>query len=782
MPFFFRQNAVPANRFLDIFSNQANKIVDDFSRTDICFHNSCTSIIEEINFKLSNSSITDNEKVNLLQLRKIIHKEKNITKKLGNFSVAIEYQQIKDNYNTTCNNLCTKYAQLLNAQQLKLQKFFKESEIFLSKNPSIKSVNKNSTSKITNKLLLSLYGLACQLSLKTGAFGFTGKTGLLLTNGISNPKKEYVIRIQGYLMNRLYRNLLLNNLSSFTGYFIFNKKSVYTKNRLIYDTLLDNQEATLFINNEKKVSLPNNPIFNILESRGHVGYAELSKYLNDEIICKLIKLGIISYENMDKYLTFGEILSFFNIKDSTIINTFEYFDKKLKNLNTQYSKNIDLLSSFSKELTTFFKDQNISTLNNPVLTVDSFVKKENKFNNNNEYKTLSKLEKTLDLAARFFSTLDASKYARKYAYDYLINQYPKGIISKNSNIDIHSLLNNINKYIYNNTDLGKIRLGFVDFSIVKKIMHEFTLNDDIILNSKFINKYINSELPSRFHSYSFFIQRTASGFIINHIYKGYGVFTRRFWNNYSQHLNNNYGLSNLADFPYNFGFNVDYRVSNSSITTNMLPDTSITDTNIDSYKLEEINFYPDSQTKELKFLNKDKQELFFTYLGSLNPVAYPSLLLEINSITLNSSLYFDLGDLILRHLYAQDSNQTIYTVPAIYFLSRRLQLTRRKYLIKSEQILNMYDSNNILNSIYEITKKIPLVDFFIREFVVDFKKFNRKMRKPLYINIYQPISFLTFIQYLKKCTWVVLETPSPTIEYSLNKRLKEFIIETKAMI
>ena len=104
-----------------------------------------------------------------------------------------------------------------------------------------------------------------------------------------------------------------------------------------------------------------------------------------------------------------------------------------------------------------------------------------------------------------------------------------------------------------------------------------------------------------------------------------------------------------------------------------------------------------------------KQVVYPHFLGSLITVALPSLVAVFNSITLNDSIYFDFGELLLRQKLEKGSQEKI-VLPRIYFENKNLILSRTKWYITCKKLHAILDKDSSMG-----IKWLEVVDYFEKE-------------------------------------------------------------------
>lgn len=104
-------------------------------------------------------------------------------------------------------------------------------------------------------------------------------------------------------------------------------------------------------------------------------------------------------------------------------------------------------------------------------------------------------------------------------------------------------------------------------------------------------------------------------------------------------------------------------------------------------------------------------------------------------------------------------------------------LSRKKTLAKGDDVITLYEkSKNDLDFISKLIDKYDTgEEFYIREFIVDFKNYDHSLSKPVYISVNIPVSIVTLLRYCKKNDWIVFEEAIPN---SKHEDKVEFILET----
>ena len=335
-------------------------------------------------------------------------------------------------------------------------------------------------------------------------------------------------------------------------------------------------------------------------------------------------------------------------------------------------------------------------------------------------------------------------------------------------------------YIFKNINLGELRSGFFNLdeyplinyiinSICESKENEYVISENMIQMIFEKAQEINYNLE---HSYTFFTQLSQNQLFINHVYKGYGIFTNRYKDNFEEGVfEEEFGFDKIYDIPYDFGFNANSRPDKESFDIyNLKSQASNSFINYRDIKVERHEVQ-----KRLKFLKKDGSEFYYSFLGSMTPMVLPRTLAMFNSLSLTGGMYFDIADLVLRKKYDENPTLNVYTAPMVYFREKKIILARDKTLVSTDYLNNLINqAKNKTELIVKLNTLLGGKTFFVREFSVDCN-FKNKFEKPIYINLCSSIGIEALKNYIKDLSWIVFEEPNPNFDEDY---LTEYIIES----
>lgn len=755
---FYRRNAKNADDFFSSFEEyplweKYSAVINNLEK----LKNEYLSKVE--NYLIEN----DLRNTNLGLFKKLIRSKKKIAKlkevtdyKIDDLDFS-QYNSLLVSYKEKQNTLLNKFHCLKAREVSSLKNILSDQDLLLSKNESLKKALIGER-KLKNKDIVSLYEIYVQNCLKTRSFGIDGKTGLLIKDKdnwqLKKPDHLLILKINGAISSRIYKCVLKDNIKLYKGMFYVNRQFYEKDNNLIFSTLVDDSTSHLFSNVEKDISLKKTRNISKLLRKNEWTSEEILDFIPIKEIRLLIELGVLNYDKKDKSYDF----TFVDLFKKDFVKLIE-IKNELRKLNSHFDVNdVQKLLKKLEDACDFYDIKHNSI---PLITIDTFLNEENQENVEIANSLESQLS-TFDQISKLMSVYDSTNQVKKLATEYIKENYPKGISLK----DNLRPLRNLGRYLISNSNIGKTKSGFItDDSLVDKII--LSNQNSFVISERELNKYLSDKEVSRYHSYAFFIQKANEGFVVNHTYKGYGVFNRRYRNNYSDiNFDESYGLeNNIYDVDQQFGFNVNDRPINQKVS--MAWDSTSGDININDL-LVDVN----KKSNELNFFYKDKV-VHPNFLGSLTPLAYPYTLSVLNNLTLNGSLYFDLGDLVLRR--KKELQREEITSPRIVY--KDIILSRKKTLAKGDDVIALYEkSKDDLDFISKLIDKYDTgEEFYIREFIVDFKNYDHSLSKPVYISVNIPVSIVTLLRYCKKNDWIVFEEAIPN---SKHEDKVEFILET----
>lgn len=670
----------------------------------------------------------------------------------------------------------------------KLTHIFTDKDVLLLRNEHMKNkiihMQTGAKVKFRKKEKISLYKYASQVTVKTGALGVASEIGYVNSDGespkLAVPKKNIDVKVQGYINNRIFESFLNMYLDQFNGNFYVNSSYLLKDKYVFFKVLLDSKGSNIFRGMEREVKLRWSEKFEKLVSWSRVSYELLSSEFTDEEIKSLFSFNILVYPNLKTSNNFSWIYDF-DCSDIKISHYILSIRDIISSMDSQNLLQTDSLRKMDNAMNAICKYFDVDHLNLPYFTLDSYLDNSNS-NLDKESESVISMQSTFTELSKFMSIFDASKKVEELCQEYMTEHFPDGIRVKNFN-ELDSFFNELAHHVFTKINLGGLRSGFFEgeFPIIKKVISDIEekekFENTVIILKNDLRTYLNLGKNNRYNfsnSYALFIQQYNSVFVVNHIYKGYGIFNRRYRSNFpTEKFENNYGHARLLDMPYHFGFNANSR-SCEKVFDPLNQTRGYHELGI-SYP--EILIKPDESKKNLRFFLQ-KEEVFLSFLGSMTPMVLPKTLAMFNSINLTGGMYFDLGDLILREKYQQNSSLNKYTASRIAFSTENLIIARKKVLLRSNEVLGQLSKyNDNVSKILYLKEIINLdFEFYIREFSVDMN-FKNKFEKPIFVNLGSLMSIDVLVNYIQSIDWFVAEEVSPQLVP--DNSLVEYIVETK---
>ena len=787
MEIFYRQNDKSTNVLLEyLFNDKINSLMEEYKMNQITLNLLKENLINFIYEYISKEEIPYTVIKEYLKIKRQLKKGKEIKKNLPIKSDDCD----EYNHRWTRNKLLSeeieaRLEEVFNSQVKILPSLVENKDLLLFRNEylikKINDIKDNSQKRLKKKEWVSLYRYLSQLTLKTGGVGTVSKVGCFSYNcdqsiQFRNPKNKVVIRIHNYLENRIYYEILKKNIEKFKLQFSVNQNYVVSEdqNYYIFKVLLDNNLSNIFRGQERELKIKKIPSIDNLLNNKIVSYQELSRLFNKLEIIKLLDSGILLYED----ISIGDNLKWIDIIDFTndsLLNKLLLVRNNLEELNKNF--NIDSFLQCSEQIRLLCDFLEVDTLNFPVLTIDTYTA--NLKISKNQTKLLHKFLENKEQLSKFYSIFDASKKVEEMAWKFMAIYYPYGKEFSDFQ-DMDQFLSQMSDYIFKNINLGELRSGFFDLdeyplinnvinSICKSKENEYVISDSMIQMIFEKAKGINYNLE---HSYTFFTQLSKKQLVVNHVYKGYGIFTNRYKDNFEDGIfEDRFGFDKICDIPYDFGFNANSRPNTESFDIYNLKNKI--NSNFMNYK--DIKIDRHEVQKRLKFMKKDGSEFYFSFLGSMTPMVLPRTLAMFNSLSLTGGMYFDIADLVLRKKYDESPSLKVYTAPMIYFKEKKIVLARDKTLISTDYLNNLINKfQNKTELVLQLETLLSGKEFFVREFSVDCN-FKNKFEKPIYVDLYSLIGIEILKNYIKDLDWIVFEKPNPNFN---EEYLTEYIIES----
>ena len=320
-------------------------------------------------------------------------------------------------------------------------------------------------------------------------------------------------------------------------------------------------------------------------------------------------------------------------------------------------------------------------------------------------------------------------------------------------------------------------------------------SEEIILNEQYlkgiyekVKQVVNTDLIS----HSFFLQKPEKDkVIINHLYKGYGIYFARFLKyfeslgaEYKDYIDRYFNKAGIADIRNTFGFNANVRTSlfdrEFALPINYGEEAE------DTLNWDKVGFRYNEESKKVQIFNKKTKEIIRPqYLGTLVSLATPSIMNIFDMLVSHSTIYTDLGEILIRSMIKEGSfeEDKILRIPRISLGDKgEVVISRCKWLLNSNLILDMYDKNNKFETWRKIVdkfeeEKIPM-RLYLRSYSMNIEDISigKSDRKPQFINLASPHLLDLLMQTLQKNKHIILEEEFPIAE-SKDETVKEYIYE-----
>jgi hypothetical protein len=333
----------------------------------------------------------------------------------------------------------------------------------------------------------------------------------------------------------------------------------------------------------------------------------------------------------------------------------------------------------------------------------------------------------------------------------------------------------------------------------KKLIYyikDHTSDSEVVLNREYMEesiKPVRALISKDIVSHSFFVQQGEEGkkLVINHLYKGYGIYFSRFLkyldsldDKYNRYIDKYFNSIGVTDIRNTFGFNANVRAELSNRYFNLPFGYGKQSENALGW--EDLGFRYNEYTKKVELFHKGTGETIRTqFLGTLISLATPSLMNIFDMLSSHSTIYFDLGELVLRTIVKDDSydKDKVIRIPRISMGDGgEVVVSRAKWVLSSEHLLNSSNINNKFELWSKIiqsfdTEGIPM-KFYVRAYTMDINDISigKSDRKPQFINLDSPHLFELFVQTLQKNKHIIIEEELPISE-AKGKYVKEYIYE-----
>lgn len=695
---------------------------------------------------------------------------------------------------------------------------FFNSTIMINENITHKlvKVSKKSSekhNKSDRKIDSFIYKYFTRISLKPSPFGLLASTGL--NNSNEKFKTHSFIKLNITILLNILELIKRHKSIIIKSDVTLNDTIIEKNNKYYFTTFTNKADNALYKNSQSLITIAKNDITEFFVNYFRKNKVVSGKKLIEDMpysenfnyLYKLVKANFIVIQSnkivdSKKPLT-ENIIDYIeeqNILETEIINKL----KKVKKIekDTFSWSNFKELKSIGLYLCKTFDIKNISSQN--IVYIDTLDSSLN-INTTNAINNIVKHKLNLEDFSDFIGIFDINFRNKKLAKEYLDNNYNGYFVPKTSK-ELSKFLRELADLLFikddywleafgylkgtytHEIDLSLYKIKYNIFSEMERQMHQN--KSDIILTKEFTNKIRNEKskiLGKTHNSRALFIQQQKNKMILNHVYKGYGVYNRRFKKYLYSAKKDVYNLDGyLLDIPLTFGFNANIREYTDTVLK--LPiDENILKSE-DEINWLSLGFKSEKSNEEITIFNTlNDKKVYPSFLGSLITTALPSLVSIFNTITLNDSIYFNIGDLLVRETIKKRVwyNENIpITFPRIYFQDDKILLSRKKWFINLKKMDNIFKLKELdlwlkvksFFNMYNLPNEFYLKDIFIKyELDSDLIK-----DKPQYIDINSPLSFKEFKKIIKDKEYIIIEECIPNIN-SMDKGIKnieEYIYET----
>ncbi|BFH62111.1 lantibiotic dehydratase [Paenibacillus azoreducens] len=314
---------------------------------------------------------------------------------------------------------------------------------------------------------------------------------------------------------------------------------------------------------------------------------------------------------------------------------------------------------------------------------------------------------------------------------------------------------------------------------------EISLDEDFV---KPIVKGIQDVIGGELISHSFFVQCSEEKMVVNHIYKGYGMFFARFLkylnftdDDYESYVQDCFEDKGITDIRNTFGFNANLRKSvvkqafQLPISTENGSDGALT--------WRDLGLKYNDHTNLLEFYEKQSGEVIRPqFLGTLTLLATPPILNVFDTLASHGTLYFDLGEVLIQEQLQAGVNQPVSKIPRVSMAEGNLVLSRAKWVIRTADLIGACGN---VGKHFETWCKIVAFcaqhdiprQFYLRPYTIDLSQMeNLSDRKPQFINLSSPLLFHLLMQIIEKNDYILIEEELPAIGSDRNS-VTEYIYE-----
>ncbi|MDT1959063.1 lantibiotic dehydratase family protein [Carnobacterium divergens] len=657
-----------------------------------------------------------------------------------------------------------------------------------------------------------LYNYYTRFALKPSPFGILASTGKV--NSLSDGEiKQEIMTVNSGIILAAFDQLLDDDEYVEQEYFKLNQTMIEKDGRYFITNFVNSEQGSLYKNRQSLTTIKVTEYLELLLSKFKTSQflqgAKIKAYFKPEnsalVLNKLIRSGLLLPKTNLKIETDNSLIDSF-IKN---IEKYEHLETKVKLLQEMsiFEKgdfswnNFNQLSEKTADFVEHFKLSHFQKKD--FIFIDSIIQESAEEYLVEKDKSFNEQVDIFTDLTKFLAIFDISTRNKMLALEFLDSEYNSLFIPENSK-DVSNFLRKLAEVLFMQNDYWLESFGYIKgeytqkidcllYEIKKKIINflkkSYCLNDSDIVISKKISSDCKDDLAQlttdTHNSRAFFLQNSENNqLVFNHIYKGYGVYNRRFKHYLLNECSDNYELDGeIHDIPMSFGFNANIR--ESTMNTFELPIGELYLLADESLNWLDLGFRKSIKRSEIEIFNVKTGEIIYpNFLGSLITVALPSLVAIFNTITLNDSIYFDFGELLLRELLKEEQNEIILSIPRICFQNNDFILSRKKWYLNLTELKDILLSKDPIElqwiEVKDYFKKKNLPnDFYIKEFFEKYETNSELLKeKPTYINLDSSLCFKVFKSSVITKQTLLIEEVLPSKPDMGQDEFVEYIIET----
>lgn len=656
-----------------------------------------------------------------------------------------------------------------------------------------------------------LYNYYTRIATKTSPLGLLGTTNVHGSEDFQLDK-EIFMSVNSSIILKLFDKLYLNQNYQPSLFFNLNETLILKEGKYYVTVFNDIKGKSLYRNRQELVTLPESKILNEIlqlfkgkeELAGRDILNQLSQKGQEDFLLKLLESRILlpaEQVTIEGKQSMSEALlqKLKTISSELFSEEIEIFERIVELEQEEFSW--DAYDRLTKEVSNIVERYDIEGFDKSSYVSIDKVASQTENNVEQQIQVVKGRQKCFDDLSKFISIFDISTRSKYLAYEMLQRNYGGEFIPKNTR-EMSKFLRDLAATLFQRDGYWMESFGYLGekyhhqidnqlLNLKKEIITQLLNQDsgrgsDLLISTELLNRSTAQldELVGQTHkSRAYFLQVSPSEKIIfNHIYKGYGVYRRRF-NHYLPSDKERYALDgDLVDIPMTFGFNANIRETTDK--TLSLPLGDLTLKSSEKLTWLDLGFRLSNHSREIEVFEKETGNLVYPhFLGSLITVALPSLVAVFNSITLNDSIYFDFGELLLRQMLKSHSKEKV-VVPRLCFENADFILSRKKWYFACENLQAILDDDKSMGEkwlkVIEYFEKEELpLSFFVKDFFETYNQDSELLKtKPLYINFESFLSFKTFVGLVKKKNKILIEEVLPECTDTATDAITELIVET----